>query len=179
VRTAPELLGVPVPDTASYIRGWIQMVLAPNDLFAWNNKYSKYMNIYITRTFTFIFLLSTTTHSVHAGISKPWRGRLPRPVVVFSSHCVSHLISFPVQATLTLLVPASGTGTPFPQNGVPIHRVRTYSLSRVHDSAEYWQGECLAQGWWLRESKKSNKPSKPPRMLKMALKTAGFRHLLT
>ncbi len=36
-----------VPDTASYIRGWIQMVLAPNDLFSWNNKYSKYTNIYI------------------------------------------------------------------------------------------------------------------------------------
>ncbi len=31
-----------VPDTASYIRGWMQMVLAPNDLFSWNNKYSKY-----------------------------------------------------------------------------------------------------------------------------------------
>jgi hypothetical protein len=30
-----------VPDTASYIRGWIQMVLAPNDLFSWNNKYNK------------------------------------------------------------------------------------------------------------------------------------------
>ncbi len=31
-----------VPDTASYIRGWMQMVLTPNDLFSWNNKYSKY-----------------------------------------------------------------------------------------------------------------------------------------
>jgi hypothetical protein len=29
------------------------------------------MNIYIARTFTFIFLLSATTHSVHAAISKP------------------------------------------------------------------------------------------------------------
>jgi hypothetical protein len=34
-----------VPDTASYIRGWMQMVLTPNDLFSWNNKYSKYMAI--------------------------------------------------------------------------------------------------------------------------------------
>jgi hypothetical protein len=32
------------------------MVLAPNDLFSWNNKYSKYTNIYIVNTFTFIFL---------------------------------------------------------------------------------------------------------------------------
>ncbi len=35
-----------VPDTASYIRGWIQMVLTPNDLFSWNNKYSKYTSYY-------------------------------------------------------------------------------------------------------------------------------------
>ncbi len=34
-----------VPDTASYIRGWMQMVLTPNDLFSRNNKYSKYMII--------------------------------------------------------------------------------------------------------------------------------------
>ncbi len=27
-----------------YIRGWMQLVLAPNDLFSWNNKYNKYMN---------------------------------------------------------------------------------------------------------------------------------------
>ncbi len=27
-----------------YIRGWMQMVLAPNDLFSWNNKYNKYTN---------------------------------------------------------------------------------------------------------------------------------------
>ncbi len=25
-----------------YIRGWMQMVIAPNDLFSWNNKYNKY-----------------------------------------------------------------------------------------------------------------------------------------
>jgi hypothetical protein len=108
------------------------------DLFSWNNKYSKYMNIYTAQAFTFIFLLSTTNHSVHAGISKPWRGRLPRPVVVFSSHHVSCLISFLVRAQLTLFVPASGTGSPFPQNGVPIHRIRAHSLSRVRDSGTHY-----------------------------------------
>ncbi len=41
-----------VPDTASYIRGWIQMVLAPNDLFSWNNKYNKYNNYTFTDAFT-------------------------------------------------------------------------------------------------------------------------------
>ncbi len=46
----------PVPDTASYIRGWIQMVLAPNDLFSWNNKYNKYNEYNATDTFTCFFL---------------------------------------------------------------------------------------------------------------------------
>ncbi len=36
---------VTVPDTASYIRGRMQMVLTPNDLFSWNNKYSEYKDI--------------------------------------------------------------------------------------------------------------------------------------
>ncbi len=44
-----------VPDTASYIRGWIQMVLAPNDLFSWNNKYSKYNEYNVIATFTRFF----------------------------------------------------------------------------------------------------------------------------
>ncbi len=41
-----------VPNTASYIRGWIQMVLALNDLFSWNNKYNKYNEYNVTDTFT-------------------------------------------------------------------------------------------------------------------------------
>ncbi len=127
-----------VPDTASYIRGWIQMVLAPNDLFSWNNKYSKYTIIYIANAFTSIFQLSTSTHSAHAGILKPWRGRLPCLLAVFSSHHVSRLIPFPVRAQLTLFVPAFGTGSPFPQNGAPIHRVCAHSLTRVHDNYYYY-----------------------------------------
>ncbi len=47
--TRAKLLTLPVPDTASYIRGWMQMVLTPNDLFSWNNKYSEYrLYYYIT-----------------------------------------------------------------------------------------------------------------------------------
>ncbi len=122
------------------------MVLAPNDLFSWNNKYSKYTNIYIANTFTSVFQLCTLTHSVHAGILKLWRGRLPRPLVVFSSHHVSRLISFLVRAQLTLLVPAFEVWSPFPQNGAPIHRVRAHSLTGVHDSYTvlvlYWTHIC-------------------------------------
>ncbi len=44
-----------VPDTASYIRGWIQMVLTPNDLFSWNNKYNKYKEYNVTAKFTHFF----------------------------------------------------------------------------------------------------------------------------
>ncbi len=91
------------------------MVLAPNGLFSWNNKYSKYMNIYIAKVFTFIFLLSTTTHSVHAGISKPWGGRLPCPVVVFSSH-VYHVLSLSLpRLNWRSLSPPPGPVPPFPK----------------------------------------------------------------
>ncbi len=50
------IFNIPVPDTTSYIRGWIQMVLAPNDLFSWNNKYNKYNKYNVTDTFTCFFL---------------------------------------------------------------------------------------------------------------------------
>ncbi len=30
------------PTRLLYIRGWMQLVLTPNDLFSWNNKHSKY-----------------------------------------------------------------------------------------------------------------------------------------
>jgi hypothetical protein len=48
------------------------MVLAPNDLFSWNNKYSKYNEYNVTATFTRFFSAMHTTYSVHAGILKPW-----------------------------------------------------------------------------------------------------------
>jgi hypothetical protein len=51
------------------------MVLTPNDLFSWNNKYSKYMviyyAIYIAMNSLLISQLCTLTYSVHAGILEP------------------------------------------------------------------------------------------------------------
>jgi hypothetical protein len=117
------------------------MVLTPNDLFSWNNKYSKY-TIILSQLYTlvtdslFIFQLCTSTYSVHAGILKLLRGRLPCPLVVFSFHYGSCLPSSFVRSQLTLPVPTMRIRPPFPQNGVPIHRVRTHSLSRVRDSIE-------------------------------------------
>jgi hypothetical protein len=40
-------------------------------------------------------------------------------------------------------------------------------------------GECLAKGWWWRESKKSNKPFKSPGMYENSAKTAGLPHVMT
>jgi hypothetical protein len=108
---------LPVPDTASYIRGWIQMVLAPNDLFSWNNKYSKYIEYNNTDAFTCFFLAMHTTYSVHAGILKPWRGRLPWPLVVFSSY---HVFILPLSGlNWRSLFPPWGFGPPFPKMAPP------------------------------------------------------------
>ncbi len=106
-----------VPDTASYIRGWIQMVLAPNDLFSWNNKYNKYNEYSITDTFTCFFLAMHTTYSVHAGILKPWRGCLPWPLAVFSFY---HVFSLPLSGlNWRSLFPPWGSGSPLPKMAPP------------------------------------------------------------
>ncbi len=60
------------------------MVIAPNDLFSWNNRYNEYnvtVNIY-----TFFLKLYTWTYSVQARILKPWQGNLPR-LPAISSFC--------------------------------------------------------------------------------------------
>jgi hypothetical protein len=102
-----------VPDTAFYIRGWIQMVLAPNDLFSWKNKYNKYHGYNVINTFTCFFLAMHTTHSVHAGIPKPWRGRLPWHLAVFPFY---HVFYLPLSGLnwRSLFLPW-GSGPPFPK----------------------------------------------------------------
>jgi hypothetical protein len=93
------------------------MVLAPNDLFSWNNKYNKYIECNVTDTFTCFFLAMHTTYSMHAGILKLWRGRLPWPHVVFSSYHV-----FPLSlsgSNWRSLFPPRGSGPPFPKMASP------------------------------------------------------------
>ncbi len=91
-----------------YIRGWMQMVLASNDLFSWNKKYNKYN---VTNTFThFLLELCTWTHSVHARILKPWRGSLPW-LPAISSSC--HVFPLPLSGlTWRSLFPPGGPGPP-------------------------------------------------------------------
>ncbi len=73
------------------------MFLTPNDLFSWNNKYSKYTvilsHIYYNELIPYSPAMHVNTHSVHAGILKPRGSRLRRPLFVFSSHCESRLPS--------------------------------------------------------------------------------------
>jgi hypothetical protein len=47
---------------------------------------------------------------------------------------LSCLSTSPVWAQLTLIVPAWGTQSPYLQNGTPLHRVRTHSLTGVQNN---------------------------------------------
>jgi hypothetical protein len=88
----------------TYIRGWMQMVLAPNDLFSWNNNTISTM------------LMKVSTYFV------------PSHLVT------SRLPASPVQTQLTLTDPNWGPRSPHPQSGVPFHRVSAHSLSRVQNN---------------------------------------------
>jgi hypothetical protein len=109
------------------------------------------INIVSTRLYTsimdslFLFQQCTSTYSVHAGISKLWRGRLPCPLVVFSFHYESRLSSSFVRSQLTLPVPAMEIRSPLSQDGAPIPRVRTHSLSRVQHKFQINNKDTL--GW--------------------------------
>ncbi len=58
-----------------------------------------------------------TTYSVHAGILKPWRGRLPWPLAVFSFCHVLSLSLFGLN--WRSLFPPWGSGPPFPKMAPP------------------------------------------------------------
>ncbi len=80
-RSANLEMSILVPDTASYIRGWMQMVLTPNDLFSWNNKYSKY-TVILSHIYTLQWI-----HSLSSGCARQltlcMRVTLSREGVVF------------------------------------------------------------------------------------------------
>jgi hypothetical protein len=93
----------------TYIRGWMKMVLAPNDLFSWN---SYTMSTMLTRVFTLHLLLvmHVDTYSVHNRLPKPWWGRL----LCFypSRHVFSPTLS---RLNWRSLTPTGGPGPPTPK----------------------------------------------------------------
>jgi hypothetical protein len=109
-----------VPDTASYIRGWMQMVLTPNDLFSWNNKYSKYMVILL---YTYILQWFHSPFSSHAHqLTLCMWVTLSREGVVFllfllSSHFTEiHVFPSPVSEANWRFLPRPGGLPPTPSN---------------------------------------------------------------
>jgi hypothetical protein len=96
----------------TYIRGWIQMVLAPNDLFSWNNNTMSY--ILVMDMFHYCCPMHTDTNSVHNRSLKPWWSHLP----YLQSFCC--LLSSPVWIQLTLDIPLWGPGPPTPKMASPL-----------------------------------------------------------
>ncbi len=99
-----------VPDTASYIRGWIQMVLAPNDLFSWKNKYKKYNEYNVTDTFTRFFLSYARTLTLCMLASWSHEGVVSLDFLS-SSHSITSSL-FPYLGSTD--VPCSRLGDPYP-----------------------------------------------------------------
>ncbi len=109
-----------VPDTASYIRGWMQMVLTPNDLFSWNNKYSKYM---VTLLYTYTLAkVSLFISSYARQLTLCMWVALSREGVVFlpflsSFHFTEiHVFSSPVSDANWRFLPRPGGLPPTPSN---------------------------------------------------------------
>jgi hypothetical protein len=104
-----------VPDTASYIRGWIQMVLAPNDLFSWNNKYNKYNNYTFTDTFTCFSLSYAHKLTLCMLASRSHAG-----VVILGLLSSSHVFSLPLSGlNWRPLFPPWGSSPSFPNMAAP------------------------------------------------------------
>jgi hypothetical protein len=125
------------PDTASHIRGWMQMVLTPNDLFSWNNKYNEYrLDHYFTLQWIYCHFPAMHVDLLCA-CWYLWA------VKGSSSSSFCRLLISPRFTSCHLLCPKL-TDAPYPawslappflfQNGVFIHRVRTLSLLRVRHS---------------------------------------------
>ncbi len=98
----------------TYIRGWMQMVLAPNDLFSWNNDTMSTMLFKDIYTLHFLPGMRVNTYSVHNRFLKPWWGCL----LCFLTSC--HVFSPPLsELNWRLLTPTGGPGPPTPKVASP------------------------------------------------------------
>jgi hypothetical protein len=114
------------------------MVLTPNDLFSWNNKYSKYM---ITMSHIHYNEFIPHLPAMHVNsLCACWHSEAVKESSSSSSRRL--LISLWITSPLFLCPELTdapcphygGSVPPLPQYGALIHRVRTHSLLRVQDS---------------------------------------------
>jgi hypothetical protein len=115
---------------STYIRGWMQMVLSPNDLFSWN---SNTMSTMLQWVFTLVagyarwhLLCAWSFLEVVMGSSSLLLTILSRPVI-------SH-----VRTQLTLTGPYWGPRPPHPKSCVPFHRICAHSPFRVQNTSRPW-----------------------------------------
>jgi hypothetical protein len=101
-----------VPDTASYIRGWMQMVLTPNDLFSWNNKYSKY-TIILSHIYTVTRICSLSPSYAHHLLCTCWHSE----AVMGSSSLSSRLLLISLRVTSILFLCPELNDAPCPYYG--------------------------------------------------------------
>jgi hypothetical protein len=104
-----------VPDTASYIRGWMQMVLTPNDLFSWNNKYSKY-TIILSHIHTIQRIHSPSSSHARHLLCACWHSE----VVKGSSSLSSRRLLISLWVTSSLSLCPELTDAPCPYYGGPV-----------------------------------------------------------
>jgi hypothetical protein len=91
---------------------WHQMIYFPETINTISMRIQCYRHIHL-----FLLKLCTLTYSVHAGILKPWRGRLPGLPAVFSFY---HVFSLPLSGSnWRSLFPPRGSGPPFPKMAPP------------------------------------------------------------
>ncbi len=116
-----------------YIRGWMQMVLAPNDLFSWNNNTMKHnsCNGYVTHCCP----MHNDTYSVHDRSLKPWRSRPP------CSQTFYYVFSPPLSGlNWCSLSPIGGPGPPTPKVASPLlgSAHTPFPGSRTVKSTAWW-----------------------------------------
>jgi hypothetical protein len=91
------------------------MVLAPNDLFSWNNKYNKYNKYTVTDTFTCFFLSYAHQLTQCMLASQSHEG-----VIILGLLSSSHVFSLPLSGlNWRSLTPPWGSGPPFPNMAAP------------------------------------------------------------
>jgi hypothetical protein len=113
-----------------YIRGWMQMVLAPNDLFSWNkNTVRQGLTGSTLHTLGYLFY-NARQHSLCAWLS-PEVLAGPSPVSLAMLLC---LPSSTVRNQLLLFTLPWRAGALYPQNGVPFPRIHAHSLPMVQNS---------------------------------------------